>query len=69
MGQQLLYFDFAAGFLPSLKRPAFLCPLWLLCSASGVKTFDKKRCPMVRQFLSILLENRNLLTQLVYMAL
>jgi len=46
-GQQLLYFDFAASFSPSLGHPALLCPSWLLCSASGVKTFDKKRCPGV----------------------
>lgn len=62
-GQQLLYFEFAAGFSPSLKRSALLCPSWLLCSVSGVKRLIKRSVPRCSQFLSILLENRNRLTQ------
>lgn len=38
-GQQLLYFDFAAGFSPSLKRPALLCPPWLLVFGIGRENF------------------------------
>lgn len=53
-GAQLLYFDFVASFSPSLTCLA--SSLFTVASVLGTgrENFNKKRCPAVHQFQSIL---------------